>query len=122
MAQIKRAVCCLLGLWSLVCNVSVLTSVVPIFSPSSGLGGISYAHSLGRTMHSIILATCDAHAFVMDIFVVGHHQASAVPRKNFLCRGMLRHVAACCSMLRHASACTCGYLHFYGSRQTRQTG
>ena len=39
-------------------------------------------------------------------------QASAVPRKNFLC----------CGMLRHASACTCGYLHFYGSRQTRQKG
>ena len=32
-------------------------------------------------------------------------QASAVPRKNFLCCGMLRHAAACCGMLRHAAAC-----------------
>ena len=30
---------------------------------------------------------------------VTHTQASAVPRKNFLCCGMLRHAAACCGML-----------------------
>ena len=29
-------------------------------------------------------------------------QASAVPRKNFLCCGMLRHAAACCGMLQPA--------------------
>ena len=40
---------------------------------------------------------------------VAHKQASAVPRKNFWCCGMLRHAAACCGMLRHAAAC-CGML------------
>ena len=39
----------------------------------------------------------------------GCSQPSAVPRKNFLCCGMLRHAAACCGTLRHAAAC-CGML------------
>ena len=36
-----------------------------------------YAHPLGRTIHSAIQATCDGHACVMDIVVVGQCQQNS---------------------------------------------
>ena len=49
---------------------------------------------------------------------VVHVQASAVPRKNFLCCGMLRHAAACCGMLLPAHVGT--YTSMGADRQGRQ--
>ena len=67
-AQYARCVCVCVC----VCVFGACCQVHNLQYAYSGAMAVLYAYTLGRTIHSIILATCDGPAFIVDIFVVQH--------------------------------------------------